>query len=150
GERARDNVPGTAPKILGLPAGRAIGAVTGAGIVGTVAEAALMHFRGAFHDPFMLLPVTVPPVAGVLCAAAAVGDARRPRRATRWWLRATGILGVAGSAFHLIGVARNMGGLRNWRQNLLNGPPVPAPPAFTGLALAGLAALGLLEDHPDD
>ncbi|MBE7213187.1 MAG: hypothetical protein INR65_19410, partial [Gluconacetobacter diazotrophicus] len=94
GERARDNVPGTAPKILGLPAGRAIGAVTGAGIVGTATEAALLHFRGAFHDPFMLLPVTVPPVAGVLCAAAAVGDARQPRPATRWWLRATGILGV--------------------------------------------------------
>ena len=41
-----------------------------------------------------------------------------------------------------------MGGWRNWRQNLLNGPPLPAPPSFTGLALAGLAALGLMEDHP--
>ena len=50
----------------------------------------------------------------------------------------------------IIGVARNMGGWRNWSQNLLNGPPIPAPPSFTGLALAGLAALGLLEDHPDD
>ena len=48
------------------------------------------------------------------------------------------------------GVARNMGGWRNWRQNVLNGPPLPAPPSFTGLALAGLAALGLMEDHPDD
>ena len=34
-----------------------------------------------------------------------------------------------------------MGGWRNWRQNVLNGPPLPAPPSFTGLALAGLAAL---------
>ena len=41
-----------------------------------------------------------------------------------------------------------MGGWRNWQQNLLNGPPLPAPPSFTGLALAGLAALGLMEDHP--
>ena len=32
---------------------------------------------------------------------------------------------------------------------MLNGPPLPAPPSFTGLALAGLAALGLMEDHPD-
>ena len=48
------------------------------------------------------------------------------------------------------GVARQMGGWRNWSQNVLNGPPIPAPPSFTGLALAGLAALGLLEDHPDD
>ena len=34
-----------------------------------------------------------------------------------------------------------MGGWRNWSQNVLNGPPLPAPPSFTGLAMAGLAAL---------
>jgi len=28
---------------------------------------------------------------------------------------------------------------------VLNGPPLPAPPSFTGLALAGLAALKLME-----
>ena len=33
---------------------------------------------------------------------------------------------------------------RNWRQNILAGPPIPAPPAFTGLALAGLGALILM------
>jgi LPXTG-motif cell wall-anchored protein len=38
-----------------------------------------------------------------------------------------------------------MGGWRNWRQNLLAGPPIPAPPAFTGLALAGLGALLLMK-----
>jgi hypothetical protein len=27
----------------------------------------------------------------------------------------------------------------------LNGPPLPAPPAFTALATAGLAALDLIE-----
>jgi hypothetical protein len=42
-----------------------------------------------------------------------------------------------------------MGGWKNWRQNVLNGPPIPAPPSFTGLALAGLAALELLEEHPN-
>jgi hypothetical protein len=39
-----------------------------------------------------------------------------------------------------------MGGWRNWNQNILNGPPLPAPPSFTGLALAGLAALSLIEE----
>ena len=39
-----------------------------------------------------------------------------------------------------------MGGWRNWSQNVLNGPPMPAPPSFTGLALAGLAALSLIEE----
>jgi len=52
--------------------------------------------------------------------------------------------------FHAFGVSRGMGGWRNWSQNLLNGPPLPAPPSFTGLALAGLAALGLLEGEAND
>jgi hypothetical protein len=43
-----------------------------------------------------------------------------------------------------------MGGWRNWRQNLVDGPPIPAPPSFTGLALAGLAVLDLLTKTPDD
>jgi len=38
-----------------------------------------------------------------------------------------------------------MGGWQNLSQNLFDGPPLPAPPAFTGLALAGLAALDLME-----
>jgi hypothetical protein len=49
--------------------------------------------------------------------------------------------------FHAQGVRRSMGGWRNWSQNLLAGPPLPAPPAFTGMALAGLAALLLLEEE---
>jgi hypothetical protein len=32
---------------------------------------------------------------------------------------------------------------------VLNGPPLPAPPSFTGLALVGLAALDLLEERHD-
>ena len=149
-ERVRDNAPGTAPTVLGLPAGRMVAAMTGAGLVGTTMEAGLLHFRGAFHNPAMLLPVTVPPAAAALLGAAATGAAARPRPLTRWWLRLTALLGVAGVGFHAIGVARNMGGWRNWRQNLQAGPPLPAPPAFFGLALAGLAALGLLQDNPDD
>jgi hypothetical protein len=149
-ERVRDNAPGAPPDVLGLPAGRIVAALTGAGLVGTAMEAGLLHFRGAFHNPAMLLPVTAPPAAAAMLAAAAVGDAARPRRLTRLWLRFTALMGVAGVGFHSIGVARNMGGWRNWTQNLQAGPPLPAPPSFTGLALAGLAALGLLQDNPDD
>jgi hypothetical protein len=148
-ERVRDNPPGASPDVLGLPAGRMVAALTGAGLVGTAMEAGLLHFRGAFHNPAMLLPVTAPPTAAAMLAAAAVGKAERPRRITRWWLRFTALLGVAGVGFHAVGVARNMGGWRNWTQNLQAGPPLPAPPSFTGLALAGLAALGLVQDNPD-
>ena len=150
-ERVRDNAPGAPPDVLGLPAGRVVAALTGAGLVGTAMEAGLLHFRGAFHNPAMLLPVTAPPAAAVMLAMAAFGEADRPRRLTRLWLRFTALMGVIGVGFHAIGVARNMGGWRNWTQNLQAGPPLPAPPSFTGLALAGLAALGLLRrDNLDD
>jgi hypothetical protein len=148
-ERVRDNPPGAAPEVMGLPAGRVVAALTGGGLVGTAMEAGLLHFRGAFHNPAMLLPVTAPPAAAALLGAVAVGENLAPRRLTRWWLRVTALLGVAGVGFHAIGVARNMGGWRNWTQNLQDGPPLPAPPSFTGLALAGLAALSLIEDNRD-
>lgn len=147
-ERVRDTPSRRAPRLFGLPAGRAMAALTSVGLLGTAGEAGLLHLRGAYHNPFMFAPVTVPPVAAALLADAAIGP-RRARPFTRWWLRLTAWLGFAGVGFHIFGVQRNMGGWRNWSQNLLNGPPIPAPPAFTGLALAGLAALGLMEDHPD-
>ena len=149
-ERVRANQPGTSPKVGGYSAGRAVAALTGASLLGTVGEAGLLHFRGAYHNPFMLLPVSVPPVAAALLVNAAVGRSGARRHFTRWWLRVTTLTGIAGVAFHAYGVSRSMGGWRNWRQNAFSGPPLPAPPSFSGLALAGLAALGLLEDHPDD
>ncbi|HUB47351.1 MAG TPA: hypothetical protein VMB73_20415 [Acetobacteraceae bacterium] len=148
-ERVRDTSSSRSARVFGWPAGRALAALTSGGLLGTAAEAGLLHFRGAYHDPFMLLPVTVPPVAAVLAGEAALGPKRRDRWFSRAWLRLTALLGFAGVGFHAWGVSRNMGGWRNWQQNVLNGPPLPAPPSFTGLALAGLAALGLMEDHPD-
>jgi hypothetical protein len=148
-ERVRENAPGIRPEIFGLPAGRAMAAVVGAGLVGTAGEAGLLHFRGAYHNPFMMLPVTLPPLGAIFLASAAAGGPRRGHRFARWWMRLLAAMGFAGVGFHAYGVSRNMGGWRNWSQNVLNGPPLPAPPSFAGLALAGLAALGLMKDHPD-
>ncbi|NYT77206.1 hypothetical protein H0A71_09405 [Alcaligenaceae bacterium] len=139
-----------APRVFRMPAGRALAGLTAVGLLATSAEAGLLHFRGAYHDPFMYLPVTVPPIAAVLLAEAAINHRREPSRLARWWLRLTTVIGFAGAGFHVWGVHRNMGGWHNWRQNLLNGPPIPAPPSFTGVALAGLAALGLLKEPHDD
>ena len=146
-ERVRDARPGETPRVMGLRAGRGVAAIASIGLLGTTGEAGLLHFRGAFHDPFMILPVTMPPVAAVLLARAAVRGHGHPF--TRWWLRTTAAMGIAGMGFHAYGVQRNMGGWRNWSQTVLNGPPLPAPPSFTGLSLAGLAALALLEEHHD-
>jgi hypothetical protein len=147
-ERLRESKGGAAPRVFGIPAGRALAGLAAAGLVTTSGEAGLLHFRGAYHDPFMFVPVVVPPVAAVLLSETAVTHPRRPRRLARWWLRLTALAGFLGAGFHVFGVGRGMGGWRNWSQNILNGPPIPAPPGFTGLALAGLAALGLIEEHP--
>lgn len=133
--------PARGARLLGMPAHRALAALSAAGLAGTAAEAALLHFRGAYHNPAMVLPVTAPPVGAALLAWAACSSAPGPRRLARMWLKLTAFLGFAGMGFHAYGVSRNMGGWRNWRQNVLNGPPIPAPPGFTALALSGLAAL---------
>jgi hypothetical protein len=145
-EKARALNPRRPSKALGLPLQRLLAAVSAVGLAGTAAEAALLHFRGAYHNPAMVLPVSVPPVAATLLGAAALAPGRRTHRLARWGLKLTAFLGFAGVGLHAYGVSRNMGGWRNWSQNLLNGPPLPAPPGFTGLALTGLAALSLIEE----
>ena len=149
-ERVRNNRPEATPTIAGVHAGRVVAAATAVSLLGTTAEAGLLHFRGAFHNPAMVLPVTMPPIAAGLLAVAAVGRLGSRRPASRRWLAATAAMGVAGVALHAYGVSRGMGGWRNWRQNALAGPPLPAPPAFTGLAVAGLAALALLAGSPHE
>ncbi len=144
-ERVRATPPGAAPRLLDRSAGRVLGFLTAMGMAGTVGEAGLLHFRGAFQNPAMFAPVTAPPVAAALLAFAASAPVGRPRPLTRFWLGLTAALGIAGVGFHIRGVARHPGGWPNWRQTLLVGPPVSTPPAFTALALTGLAALGLME-----
>jgi hypothetical protein len=143
-ERVRDDRAST---ILGQLAGKTLGMLSSVGLAGTTAEAGLLHFRGAFQNPGMFLPVSVPPVAAATLAASILIPGRAVRWIARRCLELTALLGPAGVAFHAYGVSRNMGGWRNWSQNLLNGPPLPAPPSFTGLALAGLAALSLIEQE---
>jgi hypothetical protein len=132
-----------APTLAGLPSGRALCGLAAFGLAGTSAEAALLHFRGAFQHPAMWVPVSAPPVTAVMLASAALPGAAGPRRLTNALLRACTWLGVLGMGFHARGIARQMGGWRNWSQNVLAGPPLPAPPSFSALALAGRAALAV-------
>jgi hypothetical protein len=148
-EQVRDTPGGKPPRLLGAPAGRALAALSGFGLLGTSGEAALLHFRGAFQNKAMFAPVTIPPIGAALLLSAAVAPRRRDYWLSRMWLRLTALMGLAGVGFHAWGIHRAMGGWRNWTQNLVDGPPLPAPPSFTGLALGGLAALGLLQDHQD-
>jgi hypothetical protein len=124
---------------------RALGLFTALSLLATSAEVALLHFRGAFHNRAMYVPLVVPP-ATALALAAAVLRPRPPRlRAARRLCRLTAAVGGLGVGFHAYGVHRNHGGWYNWRQNMLQGPPTFAPPAFVGLGLVGLGALELAE-----
>jgi hypothetical protein len=129
--------------LFGFRPGRLIAHLVSLGLLGSSGEAALLHFRGAYHNPAMVIPVTAPPLASALLA----GATTRPRLARPASLALKLLIGVGllGTALHAYGIQRNMGGWRNWSQNILNGPPLPAPPAFTALAVAGLAALTLIE-----
>jgi hypothetical protein len=115
-------------------------------LMGTVAEAGFLHFRGAFQDPAMYAPVTIPPLAALSIGAAALSP--RATIVAEPLLKATAILGIAGPIFHAYGIHRNMGGWKNWSQMILQGPPLPAPPAFLGIAAAGLGVLPLLKEEP--
>jgi hypothetical protein len=94
----------------------------------------------------MYAPIVAPPLAAALLAQAALA-APHDRWLARLWLRVTTALGFVGAGFHARGIARRQGGWRNWSQNLFSGPPLPAPPSFSALALAGLAALRLRESE---
>lgn len=142
-ERLDAGKPAAEQRLVGLPFAPAMAAVTGIGLAGTVAEVTLLHFRGAFHNPFMWLPVSLPPVAAMLMAKQAVAPSGADAWVTRGWLWMTAVLGIGGVGFHAYGVSRNMGGWSNWSQNILAGPPLPAPPSFAALAIAGLAVLDL-------
>jgi hypothetical protein len=145
-ERVREAPKNTPGKLFGGPADEVLSAICILGLLGDSAEAALLHFRGAYHDPFMVLPVTVPPLAAFALARATAERSAGALSAARWSLRATAALGFLGVGFHAYGISRNMGGWSNWSQNILDGPPLPAPPSFTGLAVAGLACVVLLEE----
>jgi hypothetical protein len=147
GERLR-NEPAADPQLFGMPAGTALALLVSLGLAGTVAEVGLLHFRGAFQHRAMYAPVTLPPLAAATLAHAAL-CAPRKRWYARLCLRLTAALGVVGTLFHARGIARSQGGWHNWSQNILGGPPLPAPPSFTALALAGLAALHLRETEDE-
>jgi hypothetical protein len=133
------------PRLWSFPAPYVLASAAAIGLIGTAAEAGLLHFRGAFQNPLMYLPVTIPPLAGAALVTTLWNPADAQVNAARVLLRSTAVLGAIGMSFHAYGVHRNMGGWSNWTQMIQQGPPLPAPPSFTGMALAGLAALDLIE-----
>lgn len=133
-----------APDLAGFPFRAALLTAIVICLFGTSLQAGILHFRGAFNNPLMYAPLTVP----VLTALVAVWVMVEPRPvallalACLFWL--TLLTGFVGLGMHLRGFDRQMAGLYVPLFNWLQGPPALTPVLFVGLAAIGLVTTGLL------
>ena len=65
-----ERLRGAGRALFGFPTGRLIARLVSLGLLGTSSEAALLHFRGAYHNPAMVIPVIAPPVTAALLTGA--------------------------------------------------------------------------------
>jgi hypothetical protein len=128
----------------GLDLRTALLALVAVVLVGATLQAALLHYRGAFNNPFMFVPLTVP----VIAIGMSIWMLIRPNQILLLvvpillWL--TFLIGFIGLGMHLRGFGRQMGGLYVTVFNWLEGPPAFAPALFTGFAAVGLIAVYFL------
>lgn len=118
---------------------RAVVAFTALFYAGMWLQVTLMHWAGGFKRAPMWVPVLVTPLLVGAAAAAAV-----TREGLAGWLAvvvlAVGVaIGMAGIAFHLRGVASQIGGLSF--RNLLSGPPPVLPMAYALIGILGVGGL---------
>jgi hypothetical protein len=133
------------PTILGIGLREALLGIVAVALAGAVAQAGVLHYRGAFNNPLMYAPFTAPLLAAAASAWVAVAPSSSVRSVLTPLLLLTFLTGFVGLGMHLRGLDRQMGGLYIWRFNLLQGPPVWAPAMFSGFAVVGLAVVHLLK-----
>jgi hypothetical protein len=126
----------------GLPA--VLIAYVAVALAGAIAQAGVLHYRGAFNNPAMYAPLGAP----LLAVLASVWVLARPgpvaRASLSVLLALTALTGFVGLGMHLRGFDRQAGGLHVALFNLLEGPPAWAPALFSGIGAIGLIALHLL------
>ncbi|HWS99841.1 MAG TPA: hypothetical protein VN256_06160 [Pyrinomonadaceae bacterium] len=113
-------------------------------LVGAVLQAGILHYRGAFNNPMMFVPLTAPLVAIIISIWMAFTPGRGASVALAVLLWLTFLTGFVGLGMHLRGLGRQMGGLYVIVFNWLEGPPAFAPALFAGLSAVGLVAIHLL------
>jgi len=103
------------------------------------AEIYINHYGGSFGNKWMWTPVFASPALSAAGVAGLLSE-----RAARTVLPALSALyvadGLAGVYFHLRGVARKPGGLREPTYNLVMGPPALAPGSLALVGTLGVAA----------
>jgi hypothetical protein len=126
---------------LGIPIQSLIAEVCAVTIAGAVAQSAILHYRGAFNNVLMYVPVTVPLLAAIALAWHGLVPSPSAARVAEFTMWLTFISGFVGLGMHIRGIDRQMGGLFVGMANLMQGPPLSAPLVFSGFAAAALAAL---------
>lgn len=113
-------------------------------IAGATLQATILHYRGAFNNPFMFAPLTVPVLAIVMAIWMIMSSNAVIVSLFSILLWLTFVIGFIGLGMHLRGFGRQMGGLYVTVFNWLEGPPAFAPALFTGFAAVGLIVVYLL------
>jgi hypothetical protein len=93
-----------------------------------VGEIAYFPRPGSYHGPFQRAPVVALPAVGAATGVAGVSDRRGAGQADRPGSTLVLGLGLVGTVFHVVGLARRYRSLdrRALLFNWLSGPPVPA------------------------
>ena len=113
-------------------------------LAGATLQATILHYRGAFNNPLMFVPLTVPVLAIAMSIWMIVGPNETVLLVFTILLWLTFLIGFVGLGMHLRGFGRQMGGLYVTLFNWLEGPPAFAPALFTGFAGVGLITVHLL------
>jgi hypothetical protein len=131
-------------EFVGFNLRAAVLTLTAVGVVGSVLQSGILHYRGAFNNPAMYLPLTVPLLTAVVLAWTALAPGKFTLALATVFLWPTFLIGFVGLGMHLRGFGRQMGGLYLAMFNWLEGPPAFAPGLFAGLSAIGLVATHFL------
>lgn len=118
--------------------------LTSVSLLASSLQAGILHYRGAFNNVFMYVPVSVPVLAVLAWLWSLVLPSAAAHTLVVFLLWLTFIAGFVGLGLHLRGLDRQMGGLYVTVFNILQGPPVWAPAVFSGFAAVGLISLYLV------
>jgi hypothetical protein len=129
---------------VGLDLRVALVVLVAVALAGATLQAAILHYRGAFNNPFMFAPLTVPVLAVAMSIWMIISPDEIVRLVFTILLWLTFLIGFVGLGMHLRGFSRQMGGLYVTIFNWLEGPPAFAPALFTGFAGVGLIAVYFL------
>lgn len=132
-------------QIWGLPIRVLALTVVAVALVGAAMQAGVLHYRGAYNNAAMYVPVIVLPLAAgaaIWNAAASDNVIARVLASSLLWITFTS--GFLGAGMHLRGIDRQMGGLYMGIAAMLDAPPAGAPLFVAAVGASGLIVIQLL------